>query len=119
MGSVVVFDIISEGYKHNSAIGLNAMGLRPRTEDHFRDSNALHKSILSWTKKNYAWLHSDNPHVAEACLVDGITYDPERLRLVKTYPAGLTREDERVFLEVDPPSPYPRDDPSSNSTDNA
>ena len=66
------------------------------------DSKALQKAILSWTKKNYARLHSYNPRVAEACLVDGITYDVERFRLIKTSPAeGLRREPNYVYLEVD------------------
>ena len=66
------------------------------------DSRALHKAILAWTRKNYAWLHAYNPRIAEACLVDGTTYDVENHRLVKTYPAeGLRREPNYVYLEVD------------------
>lgn len=85
---------------------LNVMGLTVRDKDYDHDSKALQKAILSWTKKNYAWLHSYNPRVAEACLVDGITYDAEHLRLVNTYPAdGLRREPHYVYFDVDPPSP--------------
>lgn len=84
---------------------LNVMGLARRDKDYDRDSRALQKAVLSWTKKNYAWLHTYNPRVAEACLVDGMTYDEERLRLVKTYPAeGLRREPHYVYLKLDPPS---------------
>lgn len=84
---------------------LNVLGLRFRSEKYFRDSNALHKAVLSWTRRNYAWLCTYNPRVAEACLVDGITYDQENLRLVQTYPAeGLRREPAYVYLELDPPS---------------
>lgn len=84
---------------------LNVLGLRFRSEKYFRDSNALHKAVLSWTRRNYAWLCTYNPRVAEACLVDGITYDQENLRLVQTYPAeGLRREPAHVYLELDPPS---------------
>jgi len=36
---------------------------------------------------HYVWLHINPPRVAEACLVDGITYDAESLQLVKTYAA--------------------------------
>ncbi|MGH8109534.1 MAG: hypothetical protein ACREO1_12570, partial [Arenimonas sp.] len=39
---------------------LNVMGLQEREQQSFRDSMALHKVILSWTKKNYVWLHSYN-----------------------------------------------------------
>ena len=86
---------------------LNVMGLTAKDKnDYDHDSKALQKVILSWTKKNYAWLHSYNPRVAEACLVDGITYDAEHLRLVKTHPAeGLRREPSYVYFDVDPPSP--------------
>lgn len=85
------------------AFCLNVMGFKVRDEDYDRDSKALHKAILSWTKKNYVWLHSYNPRVAEACLVDGMTYDGEHLRLVKNYPVdGLRREPLYVYLELEP-----------------
>jgi hypothetical protein len=84
---------------------LNVMGLTVYPQDSFDDTKALHKGILSWTKKNYAWLHSFNPRLAEACLVERIVYDEEHLRLVKTYPEGLSREPERVHFDVDPPLP--------------
>ncbi|MHA6790909.1 hypothetical protein ACWA6H_24800 [Pseudomonas bijieensis] len=82
---------------------LNVMGLRINEGDFDKDNRALHKAILSWTKKRYVWLHSDRPRVAEACLVDGITYDAENLQLVKIYSAdGLRREPSYVCLELDP-----------------
>lgn len=85
---------------------LNVMGITVRDQDYFYDSRALQKAVLSWTKKNYAWLHSYNPHVAEACLVDGFSYDEDNRRLVKTYPAeGLRREPKYVHFDVDPPPP--------------
>lgn len=84
---------------------LNVMGLTIRGKDYDRDSRALQKALLSWTKKNYAWLYVYNPRVAEACLVDGMTYDAKRLRLVKSHPAeGLRREPHYVYFNVDPPS---------------
>jgi len=84
---------------------LNVMGFPLRDEKYFHDSIALQKVILSWTKKNYAWLSSYNPRIAEACLVDGITYDAEHSRLVKTWPAeGLRRKPAYVYFDVDPPS---------------
>lgn len=85
---------------------LNVMGITVTDQDYFYDSRALQKAVLSWTKKNYAWLYSYNPQVAEACLVDGITYDEDNRRLVKTYPAeGLRREPKYVYFDVDPPPP--------------
>lgn len=82
---------------------LNVMGFTVREDDHYKDTKAIHKAILSWTKKNFVWLYSDSPLVAEACLVDGITYDEDNLRLVKTYPKeGLRRETKYVYFELDP-----------------
>ena len=84
---------------------LNVMGFKVKEEDYDLDSKALQKTVLSWTKKNYAWLHTYNPRIAEACLVDSITYDPTSLKLVKTYPAeGLRRKAEHIFFPVDLPS---------------
>lgn len=95
------------------AFCLNVMGLNLHKDDHDRDSRALHKAILAWTKKNYAWLHTYNARVAEACLVDGIVYDAENRRLVRTYPAeGLRREPHCVYFEVDP-APRELDDPET------
>jgi len=96
---------------------LNVMGLTVRDKDNYdHDSKALQKAVLSWTKKNYAWLHSYNSRVAEACLVDGMTYDAEHLRLVKTYPAeGLKREPTFVYFVVDPPKPDTGDINSEDS----
>ena len=87
------------------AFCLNVMGLTASDKRYDKDSRALHQAILSLVKKNYAWLHSYNRRVAEACLVDGITYDAEKLRLVKTYPAdGLRPEPRYVYFNVDRPS---------------
>lgn len=85
---------------------LNVMGLSLRIDSYTKDSRALQKAVLSWTKKNYAWLHKYNSRVAEACLVDGLTYDEENRRLVRMFPAvGLRREPQSVFLELDPAPP--------------
>lgn len=83
---------------------LNVMGLQRQKGDYDRDSRALHKAILSWTKKNYAWLYDYNPRVAEACLVDGMTWDAEHRRIVLTHPAdGLRPTPSFIYLDVDPP----------------
>ncbi|MGN6730277.1 MAG: hypothetical protein ACTHJG_10645 [Rhodanobacteraceae bacterium] len=82
---------------------LNVMGLTLRDDDYDKDNRALHKAILSWTKENYAWLHEYNPRVAAHCLVDGLTFDAEHFRIVKTYPAeGLRRQAQHVCLDVNP-----------------
>lgn len=79
------------------------MGLAEAKHGQDKDSRALHKAILSWTKKNYVWLHSYNAQVAAACLVDGITYDIDNQQLVKTYPeGGLRRQASHVYLKLNP-----------------
>lgn len=81
---------------------LNVMGLKLRKDDYDKDSRALHKVILNWTRKNFAQLHNYDPRVAEACFVDGITYDAPNHRIVGTYPLGLgQREAQCVYLDVD------------------
>ncbi|WP_314911998.1 hypothetical protein [Cardiobacterium hominis] len=85
---------------------LNVIGLTISPDDHHKDSRALHRAVLAWTKKNYVWLHGYNPRVAGACLGDGITYDAENRRLVLMKPAeGLRREPIYVYLDLDPPPP--------------
>ena len=82
---------------------LNVMGFTVSPESYFQDTKALHKAVLSWTNKNYAWLYSYNPRVGEACLPDDITFDMENLKLVKTYPAeGLRREPLVKTFDVNP-----------------
>lgn len=83
---------------------LNVMGLEEGRDDNHSDSRALHKAILKWTRKNYAWLYGYNPRVAEACLVDGMTYDVANSRIVRIYPVeGLRREARCVYLNIDHP----------------
>jgi len=84
---------------------LNVMGLTTRQGDYDKDSRSLQKAVLAWTRKNFVWLHGYNPRVAEACLVDGMTFEPEKRRLVHTSPAeGLRREPSYMYLELDLPS---------------
>jgi hypothetical protein len=80
---------------------LNVMGFS--TGKKFaRDTEALHKAVLAWTRKNYDWLYQQAPDVAEACLVDGITYDSKHRRLVKRFPTGGLRRKARIaYFEVE------------------
>jgi hypothetical protein len=83
---------------------LNVMGLKRNKDVCFKDSRALHKAILIWARKNFAWLYNENPRVGEACLVDGLTYDVTSHRIILTYPAvGLNRQEQYIYLDVDPP----------------
>lgn len=82
---------------------LNVMGLDVRKGGFAKDDWPLQKAILAWTTKNFVWLQSDTPRAAEACLVDSITYDAEKLQLVKTHSAnGLRREPSYSRLALDP-----------------
>ena len=82
---------------------LNVMGLIVRQGDRDKDSRALQRAVLAWTRRNFLWLHGYNPRVAEACLVDGMTFDEEHRRLVRTYPAdGLRREPRYIYFDLDP-----------------
>lgn len=82
---------------------LNVMGLKVDSGRFDRETRALQKAVLSWTKQHFAWLHAYNPRVAEACLVDGMTYDVENRTIVRTYPEeGLRREPYCEYFQVDP-----------------
>ena len=87
---------------------LNVMGLTVMPGDYYKDGRALQRTVLAWTKKNFVWLHGYNPRVAEACLVDGMTFDAGNRRLVRTSPAeGLRREPSYIYLDLDPAPPEP------------
>src|ERR1035437_7467471 len=93
-------------YKGARILGfcLNVLGLRPREEGYLANSQPLQKAVLAWTRCNFAWLHAQNPELIKASLVDGFTYQPKRLRIVKTYPVdGLSREAQYEYFEVLPP----------------
>ncbi|MCS6764830.1 MAG: Arm DNA-binding domain-containing protein, partial [Candidatus Protistobacter heckmanni] len=91
---------------------LNVMGLAVSQVDYDKESRALQKAVPAWTKKNFVWLHRYNPRVAELCLVDGMTYDAENLRLVRTSPSeGLRCEPSYVYLELAPTNPRRRRQP--------
>lgn len=82
---------------------LNVMGFELREAKHREEMRPLHRAVLKWAKANFARLHETNPRVADACLVDGITYDESNSRLVRTYPAeGLRLEPHHIYLGVDP-----------------
>lgn len=90
---------------------LNVMRLTVSQGNYDKNSRALQRAVLSWTRKNFVWLHGYNPRVADACLVDGMTFDVENRRLVRTSPAeGLRREPKYVYLELDPAPPEPAPD---------
>ncbi len=85
---------------------LNVMGLTIRKDDYDKDSRALQKAVLAWTKKNFVWLHDYNSRVADACLVAGMSYDADNQCLVQTSPAdGLRRVPSYVYFGLNPAPP--------------
>lgn len=85
------------------AFCLNVMGLKVDRQSFNKEYRPLHRALIAWTRRNYESLRAANLEVAEACLVDGMSYDSENRRLVRTYPAGgLRKEPSYVYLEVLP-----------------
>lgn len=85
------------------AFCLNVMGLMVDGRSINKEYRPLHRALIAWTHRNYESLRAANLEVAEACLVDGISYDSENRRLVKAYPAGgLRKEPIYVFLDLLP-----------------
>ena len=92
---------------------LNVMGLTICKDNYGRDSRPLHKAVLAWTKTNFVWLHEYNSEVADACLVEGMSYDADNQRLVRTSPAGgLRREPSYIYFDLDPAPPEPEPAPA-------
>ena len=85
------------------AFCLNVMGLKVDRPSNDKEYVSLHRALIAWTRRNYEPLRAANLEVAEACLVDGMSYDSENRRLVRTYPAGgLRKEPSYVYLGVLP-----------------
>ena len=79
------------------------MGLTLNHQPAHQDSFPLQRAILRWTKKNFALLRQRNPDVADNCLVGGMSFDDEHMRIVRCYPVeGLRRQAHYVYLPVDP-----------------
>lgn len=81
---------------------LNVLRFKVREEKYLRSSRALHKTILTWTSRHFARIYADNPKIGEACLVEQMSFDPEKSRLVKVFPEGLRREPDCEYFSVVP-----------------
>lgn len=87
---------------------LNVMGLellKFKNLDHDMDSRALHQALLNWTRKNYASLHLRDPYVAQACLLEGLSFDEANNRLCRESGLGRRFEKTVTSLKLDPPAP--------------
>lgn len=82
---------------------LNVLGLEVLKNNFDRATISLQRSLLSWLVKNYSILRSKNVEVADVCLLGNISFDEENCRLVKTYPTGgLRTENKYIYLKVNP-----------------
>ena len=85
------------------AFCLNVMGLKIDRQSIDKEYRPLHRALIAWTRRNYEQLRAANLEVAETCLVEGMSYDSEKRRLVRTYPAGGLRKEPRyVYLDLMP-----------------
>lgn len=85
------------------AFSLNVMGLKIHDGNFGKDSRALHKAILSWSKKNFARIHEEARQIIEECLPAGLSYDSSKYRLIKTYEVDAFRKaPEYLYFYVDP-----------------
>lgn len=83
-------------------IALNVLGLEDRGANFQKSARPLRKTVLAWTKKHYASLAAESPRVAASCLVDGMSYEAEGPRLIKTGIQILDREPWRQVLKLEP-----------------
>lgn len=104
----LIFDEIKEmekfpNYRGARLLGfcLNVLGFQIRDKVKDRNNWALQKAVLSWTKNNFKALRSKNIDVAENCLVEGFSYDSNKNRLVKIYPAqGLRTKAKKIYFNL-------------------
>lgn len=79
---------------------LNVLGILPYKLKN-KHEKIIRNIIVGWVKEFYVGLHQQNPQVATQCLVDGIVYDEQRLRLVKTYSSNALRpKPKKVYLQL-------------------
>lgn len=99
---VLRIDKITPNFKSARILGicLNVMGLEVGKGSFGREHRALQRALLAWTRRNYARVFNQYPKVAEACLIGSISFDSQKMRLVKTYAEGLNREPDRQYLDL-------------------
>jgi hypothetical protein len=81
---------------------LNVFGVRASSQDELDSEFAfLRRYVITLVKTTYMKIVAEQPHVAEAGLLGGITFDAANKRLVKTYSRGLEVEPAREYLDLD------------------
>ena len=69
---------------------LNVLGLREEPKSALNSEfDVLRRYVIKLAKTSYMKIVTEQPHVAEAALIGGITFEPVSQRLVKTYARGL------------------------------
>lgn len=96
---------VSPNYKGASLLGfcLNVMmgHIKPtKANEAGRNAYALAKAVQMWTAKNYLQLRKKCPDVAASVLFGRLSLDLKGKRLVETYTEGLTKEGEKVYLQL-------------------
>jgi hypothetical protein len=86
---------------------LNVLGLDVGTKrDHRGDEYPLRKAVISFARKNYLALVERQHKVAAAVLLGTISFDKDKMQLVKTYNAGLDLVAPTVTLDlIEPEKP--------------
>lgn len=80
---------------------LNVMAFGPGHKEENRDVGVFRRVFLRWLRINFAKVYGANDHVADACFVEGVFYDPQKACLVKTFPPNAFYKDQREsFIEV-------------------
>jgi hypothetical protein len=81
---------------------LNVLGVRTTSTANVDAEFApLRRYVITLAKTCYIKIVSEQPHVAEAALIGGITFDASKRQLVKTYARGLQVEPARAYLDLD------------------
>ncbi|SFK75146.1 hypothetical protein [Caulobacter sp. UNC279MFTsu5.1] len=81
---------------------LNVLGVHENPKGERNSEFAfLRRYVIRLVKTTYMKIVTEQPHVAEACLLGGITFDAPNKRLVKTYMRGLQVEPAREYLDLD------------------
>lgn len=92
------------GYRGARILGfcLNVMGLTLTSKERHKGIYALQNVTLRWSVRNFSDLHANDRSLAEACLVDGLSYDNEQRIIIKTFMSWKGREPDREYLSVNP-----------------
>ena len=78
------------------------MGLEVGIKKNYDDDFPLHKVVIAWAKKYYLGLVNANSDVAKSCLIGSISFDENKMCLIKTYDKGLKLEAPKQYLYLIP-----------------